>query len=519
MPIIVSKTGVLPAVLVGKSCFGNEENLQAYIHQHPEAIPIYDIQKDKRLFVAAREFPTESGPIDALAVDKDGEIYVIETKLFANGDKRRVVAQVLDYGASLWKHFADFAAFIRLLDIHAHSQWGIGFQQKVIEYFLLDGVRAGELLNRMADNLRTGNLKFMILMDSMDERLKDLIAYVNQRSQFDIYGVELELYEYEDYKIVLPRLYGAEANKPPQPARSALTEVQLLMDIAAKDPTRAQWAEMLFRRLRDMGLRSTASGSTINFGIDVNGGFVSLLQFQAGCVYAGLPIRAIKALNGEQFIACKRMMNALGPFFVRPEVDDPTSSVSKGPGYGKLSNDAELFSATVKSIADIVTAAFTEKAADVGPGQDASEERDAAADEVEAELAVSKNSNLLPEVVLEAAAEGGLVTISRERIAEEGWQFRAKVDETTLYDMLSEEDRGGMRPEDFARTECAPTFQEALRRFDKYSWYRLHPLHVHPEFLDAVLAEVGKRGGSDEVVRWREQLKSMASHSAMVLSA
>src|SRR5438093_13767584 len=123
MAIIISKKGVAPATLVAKSCFEKEVNLQEYIHQHPEAIPVYDIQEDKRLFVAAREFATASGPIDALAVDNDGEIYVIETKLYANADKRLVVAQALDYGASLWSHFTDFAAFIRLLDTDAYSQW------------------------------------------------------------------------------------------------------------------------------------------------------------------------------------------------------------------------------------------------------------------------------------------------------------------------------------------------------------------------------------------------------------
>jgi len=60
MSIIVSKKGVVPASLVGKSCFGKEHNLQEYIYQHPEAIPIYDIQEGKRLLVVAREFETQS---------------------------------------------------------------------------------------------------------------------------------------------------------------------------------------------------------------------------------------------------------------------------------------------------------------------------------------------------------------------------------------------------------------------------------------------------------------------------
>jgi hypothetical protein len=76
--------------------------------------------------------------------------------------------------------------------------------------------------------------------------------------------------------------------------------------------------------------------------------------------------------------------------------------------------------------------------------------------------------------------------------------------------MLSEEDQRGMRVEDFARTECAQTFQEALRRIDRYQWFLLYPLEIHPEYFDAVLAEVAKNGGLDEVARWRERLEVSA---------
>lgn len=76
--------------------------MQNYIQENPEALPVYEIREDIRLFIIAREFPTKSGPIDALGIDKDGEVYIIETKLYKNPDKRLVVAQVLDYGAAVW---------------------------------------------------------------------------------------------------------------------------------------------------------------------------------------------------------------------------------------------------------------------------------------------------------------------------------------------------------------------------------------------------------------------------------
>jgi hypothetical protein len=65
----------------------------------------------------------------------------------------------------------------------------------------------------MRANLSKGNFKFVVLMDELEDRLKDLITYVNQNSQFDIYAVQVELYRHEDYEIVIPKIYGAEVKK------------------------------------------------------------------------------------------------------------------------------------------------------------------------------------------------------------------------------------------------------------------------------------------------------------------
>jgi TolB-like protein len=213
MAIIVTNKGAGTTSVVEISGFANEDVLQQYIHNHPESIPVYDIQKDKRLFIVAREFSTESGPIDALAVDRDGDIYVVETKLYSNSDKRRVVAQVLDYGASLWKHFGSFDKFLSSLDEHSKKTWKRDFQTKVQEVFELGEEDIEDLMQALESNLSRGNLKFVVLMDAIDERLKDLITYINQNSKFDIYGVKLEFYRHDEYEIVIPKLYGVETKK------------------------------------------------------------------------------------------------------------------------------------------------------------------------------------------------------------------------------------------------------------------------------------------------------------------
>lgn len=212
MAIIVSKNGK-NAQILDKSVIEKEAYLQKYIQNNPESIPIYEIDEDKKLFVAKREFPTNAGPIDVLAFDESGEIYVVETKLYKNPDKRLVIAQVLDYGAALWKHYNDFNEFIEILNQETRKIFSLNFQDKLKEFFDLDDEQIELALDMFQQNLNEGNIKFVILMDKIGDRLKDLILYVNQNSQFDIYAVQIEYYKYEEYEIMIPKVFGAEVKK------------------------------------------------------------------------------------------------------------------------------------------------------------------------------------------------------------------------------------------------------------------------------------------------------------------
>jgi hypothetical protein len=196
-----------------ETTFEKEDWIQEYIYQNPETIPLYEVKTDVQLLLLAREFPTASGPIDAMAIDAEGELYIVETKLYKNPDKRVVIAQALDYGAALWKHLRDFSEFLSILDQHVRKKWGKGVSEKLGEYFSLDEAQTARLLEIARENLGDGILRFVILMDRIDERLKDLVLYVNQNSRFDVYAVELECYRYEENEIVIPRLYGTEVKK------------------------------------------------------------------------------------------------------------------------------------------------------------------------------------------------------------------------------------------------------------------------------------------------------------------
>ncbi len=221
MAIIVSKNGK-DAVRLNPSDFQLEDKLQEYIHRNPETIPLYEINEDIRLLVLAREFPTESGPIDALGIDQSGQIYLIETKLYRNNDKRLVVAQVLDYGASLWRHSIDFSEFVTMLNTQSQRTFEMPLEKKLQEFFSLDPARTEQLLATVQSNLNTGTFKFVVLMDKLHDRLRDLIIYMNTNSNFNIYAVELEYYRHNEFEIIIPKLYGAEVKKEAKTSRKGL---------------------------------------------------------------------------------------------------------------------------------------------------------------------------------------------------------------------------------------------------------------------------------------------------------
>lgn len=212
MSLIISKNGK-NAKKVDRSIFTSEDELQQYIYDNPESIPLYDIKEDIRLLIVAREFPTQSGPIDAVGIDKDGELYLIETKLYRNADKRHVVAQVLDYGASLWRHYSDFAAFLGELERQSQKKWNMSFQQKLQDFFGTSEEEVQTMISNFRENLDEGTFKFVVLMDTLHSQLKDLILFLNQYSKFNLYVAEIEYYKFETYEIMIPKLFGAEVKK------------------------------------------------------------------------------------------------------------------------------------------------------------------------------------------------------------------------------------------------------------------------------------------------------------------
>ena len=209
--LIISRGG--RSARVEKQAFPDEDALQRYISENPEAIPLDELGEDASLHVLGREFPTASGPVDVLATDSAGNAYLIETKLFKNPDKRQVLAQVLDYAAALWSAELSTEDLIAGLREDASRRKAPDPVARLTEYLDGDDEAVSEHLERVAHAVADGRFTAIVLMDRLDDRLRTLIRFMNEHSRFRLLAVELDYYRFEDSEIVSPRVFGAEARQ------------------------------------------------------------------------------------------------------------------------------------------------------------------------------------------------------------------------------------------------------------------------------------------------------------------
>jgi hypothetical protein len=117
---------------------------------------------------------------------------------------------MLDYGAGLWRMYARPADFSAAIETLAQTTFKRPLSEQCQESFELEPDEALQLAETAGANASGGRFRFVVLMDRIDDDLKNLIAYVNANSEFAVLGVELEFYRYDASMIVMPRLYGAE---------------------------------------------------------------------------------------------------------------------------------------------------------------------------------------------------------------------------------------------------------------------------------------------------------------------
>jgi hypothetical protein len=189
-----------------ESRFATEQDLHVAVAAHPEVLPSEDIGLGP-LVALGTELGFGAGPLDLLAADPQGRLVIVEFKRGTeNPDVRKVVAQVLDYGASLWRTSydevgrrcagADGAA---APDLAAIAAAGCALLDVPFDP---DAFRGG-----VEAVLDSGEFVFLYVGRDLDERTRRIMTYLAEGPRMKFFAVEVDYFRAGDgpSAVLVPR--------------------------------------------------------------------------------------------------------------------------------------------------------------------------------------------------------------------------------------------------------------------------------------------------------------------------
>ncbi len=180
-----------------------EADIQEFVHAHPEALPIAEIDPAFVNPIAiCRELGTPAGPIDNFMVTATGMPVLVECKLWRNPQARReVVGQVLDYAKELsrWTS-ADIA--------REAAKRGV---PSLFEHVRLAAPDADEAAfhDALSGNLARGRCLLLIVGDGIRDGVEAIFEHLRSQAllHFSFGLVELPMFKLPDGgRIVIPRV-------------------------------------------------------------------------------------------------------------------------------------------------------------------------------------------------------------------------------------------------------------------------------------------------------------------------
>jgi hypothetical protein len=189
-----------------ESRFDSERDLHDAIAAHPEVLPSEDLGLGS-LVALGTELDFGAGPLDLLAADPQGRIVIVEFKRGTeNPDVRKVVAQVLDYGASLWRASYDevgrrcagtdgpAAPDLAAIAAAACSRLDVPFDP--------DAFQAG-----VEAVLDSGEFVFLYVGRDLDERTRRIMTYLAEGPRMRFFAVEVDYFRAGDgpSAVLVPR--------------------------------------------------------------------------------------------------------------------------------------------------------------------------------------------------------------------------------------------------------------------------------------------------------------------------
>jgi len=377
--------------------------LQEIIDRWPYTIPVRDFYPSiGSLCSLGREVPVplsdgKEGFIDNLLLADDGHLVIIETKLWRNPEAvREVVAQTLQYGMAVSQlTLEEFERRLKRSDAHGRRlQSDETVSQRARELPGTDD----EFEDRFDLFRRRGELLLLIVADGIHQSAERLVGWINEAigaSPVKFGLVEFGIYDLPDVgRLVIPRtlLRIREASRHvisidlrsatkeqvqvtvsgdqelPKtrkiaPPTKPLTEGELLEKVRSRNPEGTTvLASALLSEFGKSGLAQRGTPGFIQYGVGVAGDFIPLVSMDFGGAWFSIPMRAVRVLGEERFVACKQRINQVALFYRSEDVADPAKTTGLGPRYRTLDGKVDSFVAAVVEIAEVIRNAVEEAA-------------------------------------------------------------------------------------------------------------------------------------------------------------
>ena len=185
----------------------SELMIQNLVFTNPECLPISDIDESYNpLIPICKELRTQVGSLDILMATPNGDLAIVETKLWRNPEARRkVVAQIIDYAneVSNWT----YEDMQRELNRNLKTKGNILY--KILkDNYPDDTLRESEFVDNISRNLNKGKFLLLIVGDGIKEGAASITEFLSTSGQLNfVFGmVELTIYTLNsEEQIILPR--------------------------------------------------------------------------------------------------------------------------------------------------------------------------------------------------------------------------------------------------------------------------------------------------------------------------
>jgi hypothetical protein len=308
----------------------DEAELQRLLEESPSLIPVTEIQaQPSKLVVAVPEVGLPgSGSTDLICLSAAGDIALVECKLATNAEiKRKVIGQILEYGAYLWGMGYD--------ELDRRIQ---RIRRKSMADLVIDSIKERPdssqsssewneeaFRENVRDSLAKGTFILIIIVDQINDELERIINFIGTcgTPSFSFHALAMQRFRSDDTEILVPHLYGPSL--PVKTNRERWTELRFFQKISSELDVQA------CKAIEDLYKWSKNTAHEVIFGTGKEVGSFTFYYLKAGKLVTVFSVYT----NGNLSLN----YGALAGQIDKPILEKFHKSIIAVPGLGNLPGD------------------------------------------------------------------------------------------------------------------------------------------------------------------------------------